>query len=53
MAADVLAGRRTEVDALCLEVVRLGAERGVATPVAATVGHAIRALEATYDRALA
>ena len=52
LAADVLAGRPTEVDALCLEVVRLGAERGVATPVSATVGRAIRALEATYDRAL-
>jgi 2-dehydropantoate 2-reductase len=52
MAADVLAGRPTEIDALCLEVVRLGGERGVATPVSATVGRAIRAIEATYDRAL-
>lgn len=52
MAADVLGGRRTEVDALCLEVVRLGEQHGVPTPVSRTVGLALRAVEATYERAL-
>ena len=33
MAADVLAHRRTEIDAFCGEVARLGAENGVPTPV--------------------
>ena len=38
MAADVLARRRTEIDAFCGEVTRLGAENGVPTPVNWVVG---------------
>ena len=52
MAADVLAGRRTEIDAFCGEVARLGAEHGVPAPVNRSVWQALRAIEATYDRAL-
>jgi 2-dehydropantoate 2-reductase len=52
MAADVLAGRRTEIDAFCGEVTRLGVELGVATPVNRTVWHAVEAIEQTYAAAL-
>jgi 2-dehydropantoate 2-reductase len=52
MAADVVAGRRTEIEAMCLEVARLGTESGVPTPVNATVGRLVRAIESSYDRAL-
>lgn len=52
MAADVVAGRRTEVDTWCLEVARIGAELGVPTPVTSTVGRLIKALESSYERAL-
>jgi 2-dehydropantoate 2-reductase len=45
MAVDVAQGRRTEIDAFCAEVARLGAERGVPTPVNEVVGELIRALE--------
>jgi 2-dehydropantoate 2-reductase len=53
MAADVLGHRRTEIDSFCGEVNRLGEELGVPTPVNRTVWHAIKAIEATYDRSLA
>lgn len=53
MAADVLARRRTEIDAFCGEVARLGAEHGVPTPVNRTVWHAVKAIEATYASGLA
>jgi ketopantoate reductase len=52
MAADVLAHRRTEIDAFCGEVTRLGAEHGVPTPVNWVVGNALTAVEATYATAL-
>ena len=52
MAADVLAHRRTEIDAFCGEVARLGAEHGVPTPVNWVVGNALKAVEATYATAL-
>ncbi len=45
MAVDVAQGRRTEIDAFCVEVARLGAEHGVPTPVNDVVGELIRALE--------
>ena len=52
MAADVLAGRRTEIDAFCGEVARLGSEHGVPTPVNRTVWHAVKMLETTYATSL-
>ncbi|WP_108666009.1 ketopantoate reductase family protein [Euzebya rosea] len=52
MAADVVAGRRTEVDALALGVAEEGRRVGVPTPVTETVGRIIASLEATYDRTL-
>ena len=52
MAADVLAHRRTEIDAFCGEVVRLGAEHGVPTPANLSVWQALKAIEATYDEGL-
>ena len=53
MAADVLARRRTEIDAFCGEVHRLGVEHGVPTPVNRTVWQALKAIEATYELGLA
>ena len=47
MAVDLAEGRRTEIDAMCVEVARLGREHGVATPVNDVVGEFVRALEAT------
>ena len=52
MAADVLARRRTEIDAFCGEVTRLGEAHGVPTPVNRVVGNALKAIEATYETAL-
>jgi len=52
MAADVLARRRTEIDAFCGEIARLGVEHGVPTPVNWVVGNALKAVEATYATAL-
>ena len=52
MAADVVAGRRTEVESLTLEVAAQGAEVGVDTPVCRTVGRLIKALESSYERTL-
>jgi 2-dehydropantoate 2-reductase len=45
IAVDVAAGRRTEIDALCGAVARLGDDAGVAAPVNAVVAAAIRAGE--------
>jgi 2-dehydropantoate 2-reductase len=45
MAVDLREGRRTEVDALCGEVVRLGRERGVPTPHLETIDALVRVLE--------
>jgi 2-dehydropantoate 2-reductase len=52
MAADVLARRRTEIDAFCGEVARLGAEHGVPAPVNRTIWQAVKAVEETYEGAL-
>lgn len=50
MAADVVAGRPTEIDALCGSVSRAAAEKRIATPVLDTVATLVRVLELTYDR---
>ena len=52
MAADVVAGRRTEVDALALGVAEEGRRVGVPTPVNDVVGRIVKSLESTYDRSL-
>jgi 2-dehydropantoate 2-reductase len=52
MAADVVAGRRTEIDSMALEVARRGAEHGVPTPVVSTIGRVVKSLESSYERAL-
>jgi 2-dehydropantoate 2-reductase len=46
MAVDLAEGRRTEIDAMCVEVARLGREHGVPAPVNEVVGELVRALEA-------
>jgi 2-dehydropantoate 2-reductase len=48
MAADVRAGRRTEIDAFCGEVTRLGEAHGVPVPVNRTIWRAVKAVEETY-----
>ena len=53
MAADVLARRRTEIDAFCGEITRLGEHHGVPTPVNRTLWRQVRVIEASYDRTLA
>lgn len=45
MAADVLAGRRTEIDAMCIEVARRGARHGVATPNHLIIGRLVQAIQ--------
>ena len=52
MAADVLARRRTEIDAFCGEVTRLGDEHGVPVHVNRAVWQALKAIEATYETGL-
>ncbi len=49
MAADLIARRPTEIDALCLEVARLAAEHGVGAPLNRTVGLAVKAVETSYS----
>lgn len=44
MAVDVAQGRRTEIEAFCLEVARRGATLGVPTPVNDVVGQLVLAL---------
>lgn len=46
MAVDLAEGRRTEIDAMCVEVARLGRDHGVPAPVNEVVGELVRALEA-------
>ncbi len=48
MAVDIRGRRRTEVDAMCGEVSRLGATHGVPTPVNDTVANMIRAIEQSW-----
>ena len=45
MLQDIRAGRRSEVDALCGAVSRLGAQHGIATPVNTSLSELIHALE--------
>ncbi len=45
MLQDVRAGRRTEIDALCGEIVRRGDRAGVPTPVNDALAQLIRSLE--------
>ncbi len=52
MAADVVAGRRTETDTMALAVAELGARHGIPTPVIATIGRLVKTLEGSYARAL-
>ncbi|HLE97423.1 MAG TPA: 2-dehydropantoate 2-reductase, partial [Candidatus Thermoplasmatota archaeon] len=47
MLQDVERGRRTEIDALCGEVVRLGREHAVPTPVNATLLALVKGIERT------
>lgn len=47
MAADVTAGRPTEVDAMVTEVVARGRVRGVPTPALATLSRLLRTIDAT------
>ena len=51
MAVDIRERRRTEVDALCGEVSRLGAVHGVPTPVNDTVTNLMRAIERSWTDA--
>jgi 2-dehydropantoate 2-reductase len=44
MAVDVMAGRRTEIEAMSVEVARLGREHGVAAPVSDVLGALVLAL---------
>jgi 2-dehydropantoate 2-reductase len=46
MLQDIRAGRRSEIDALCGAVSRLGAQHGIATPVNGALSELIHALEA-------
>lgn len=45
LAVDLAEGRRTEIDAMCLEVARRGAALGVPAPVNEVVGRLVRARE--------
>ena len=45
LAVDLAEGRRTEIDAMCLEVARRGAAHGVPTPVNEVVGRLVSARE--------
>jgi 2-dehydropantoate 2-reductase len=51
MSADVIAGRRTEIDTHAGEVVRIGRERGVPTPFNEMLWRLVRAIEAGYTSA--
>ena len=48
MAADAIAGRRTEIDTHAGEVVRIGKEYGVPTPLNEMLWRLVRAIEAGY-----
>jgi 2-dehydropantoate 2-reductase len=45
MAVDVAHGRRTEIDAFCVEVARIGRMHRVETPVNDVIGELVRALD--------
>jgi 2-dehydropantoate 2-reductase len=49
MATDVLQKRRTEADTFTGELMRLGEQHGVPTPVSRTCWHMLKAIEETYD----
>ncbi len=49
MLQDILARRRTEIDAINGAVARLGGELGVPTPVNSTLASLVRTIEASYD----
>ncbi|UCD58282.1 MAG: 2-dehydropantoate 2-reductase [Candidatus Hydrogenedentota bacterium] len=49
MLQDVLAKRRTEIDAINGAVARIGGEAGVPTPVNAALTSLVRAIESSYD----
>ncbi len=51
MAVDIRERRRTEVDALCGEISRLGAVHGIPTPVNDTVTNLMRAIERSWTDA--
>ena len=51
MAVDIREHRRTEVDALCGEISRLGAQHGVATPVNDTITNLMHAIERSWTDA--
>lgn len=53
MAADVMAGRPTEVDALVMEVVTRGRAHGVPTPALAALGSVLVTIDATAPVATA
>ncbi len=53
MLKDVLEGRRTEIDAICGEVSRLGRENGIDTPVNTSLYRLVKALEETRSGRLA
>lgn len=48
MAVDIREHRRTEVDALCGEICRLGAVHGIATPVNDTITNLMHAIERSW-----
>ena len=50
MSHDLMMGRSTEIDALQGQVIRMGQERGVATPVCALVAERVREAEAAGAR---
>jgi 2-dehydropantoate 2-reductase len=49
MLQDLRAGKRTEIDALCGAVERLGAAHGVATPVTSALAVLVRAAESDRE----
>jgi 2-dehydropantoate 2-reductase len=49
MLQDVLARRRTEIDAINGAVARIGKDLGVPTPVNSTLASLVRAIESSYD----
>jgi 2-dehydropantoate 2-reductase len=50
MLCDVLAGRPTEIEAMCGAVVAEGRRLGVPTPVIEVVSDLVRAVERSYER---
>jgi 2-dehydropantoate 2-reductase len=52
MAADVLNRRRTEIDAFCGEIARLGEVHGVPTPVNRTIWQQVKMIEGSYEQGL-